>query len=185
MRDELGRIAIELFVERGFDAVTVDDIAEAAGASQRTFFRYFATKDEIVFDLSRRLRQRLLDALDARPATEGPVTALRNAYCTTSHVGLADRQRVIQLAKVLTDAPALRDRAHGEHVGVSGELVKRLAARIGVSAGNARLRVLVTAASAVATVEFYRWADGGGSGEPSKAIADSLSLLEVGFADLD
>src|SRR5262245_64809249 len=105
LRDEIGRIAVDLFAARGFDAVTVDDTADAVGTSQRTFFRYFASKDAIVLDLARRIDQRLLDALDARPASEGALTALRNAYCATSHVEPANRARTMQLAKVLASTP--------------------------------------------------------------------------------
>ena len=185
MRDEIGRIAIELFVERGFDEVTVDDIAEAAGTSQRTFFRYFATKDEIVLDLVRRLHQRLLHVLVARPADEGAVTALRRAYSATSHVAPADRQRVRQLARVLTAAPVLRARAQGEHVSDAEGLLAPLAERMGLRHDDPRVRVLATAASAVASVEFFRWADEGRSADPSERIAAAFDMLEAGFAELD
>ncbi|MGZ8745904.1 MAG: TetR family transcriptional regulator, partial [Mycobacterium sp.] len=75
LRDEVGRVAILLFVEHGFDNVTVDDIAVAAGTSPRTFFRYFPTKDEVVLDYERKLQERMLAALKSRPPKEGPVEA--------------------------------------------------------------------------------------------------------------
>jgi AcrR family transcriptional regulator len=185
VRDEIGRVAIELFAARGFDAVTVDDIAEAAGTSQRTFFRYFATKDDIVLALARRLDERLVDALDARPANEGAVAALREAYCATSHVEPAERERVLQVAKVLAEAPALRARAHGEYVGENAEIVARLAARMGVPVDDRRVRVLVATFAAVASVEFTTWAEAGGAGDPSEAIRSALALLEDGLSNLD
>ena len=55
--DEIERVAIELFAVRGFDTVTVDEIAEAAGISARTFFRYFPTKAHVVRAHQRRLRR--------------------------------------------------------------------------------------------------------------------------------
>jgi AcrR family transcriptional regulator len=113
LRADIGRIAIDLFAEHGFDAVTVDDIAAAAGISQRTFFRYFASKDAIVLDLRHRVDRRLLEAVDARPAVEGAMTALRHAYTTTSHVEPGDRARVVQLARILARTPELQARAHG------------------------------------------------------------------------
>jgi AcrR family transcriptional regulator len=185
LRDEIGRIAVDLFATRGFDAVTVDDIAQSVGTSQRTFFRYFASKDAIVLDLARRIDQRLLDALDARPASEGACTALRNAYCSTSHVEPANRERTLQLAKVLSGAPELRAKAHGEYVNDSHELIFRLAKRMGVPASDRRVRVLATSVTAVVSDEFNRWADGGGRGDPSEAIAAALDVLEIGLRELD
>lgn len=185
LRDDIGRIAVDLFATQGFDRVTVDDIAEAAGTSQRTFFRYFPSKDAIVLDLARRLDDRLLDALDSRPPGEGAVTALRNAFCQTSHVEPQERPWVLQLARVMADTPTLRARAHGERVADSQALLRLLAERMGIGPADPRVRVLATSFSAVAAVEFYRWADAGGEGDPSEAIAAALSLLEAGLGHLD
>ena len=63
---EVSRVAMLLFAERGFDAVTVDEIAAAAGISPRTFFRYFASKDDIVLQYRRRLDERLVDVMRAQ-----------------------------------------------------------------------------------------------------------------------
>ncbi|MET9849193.1 TetR family transcriptional regulator [Streptomyces ossamyceticus] len=77
--DALLRAALELFTTQGYEATTVDEIAEAVDVSQRTFFRYFAGKEEAalaVVDLS---QEHFVAALRARPAHEAPLEALRNA----------------------------------------------------------------------------------------------------------
>src|SRR5437763_2139396 len=107
VRAEIGRVAVGLFAERGFEAVTVDDIAAAAGTSPRTFFRYFATKDDVVLDYERRLHDRLVAAYDDQPESVGAVTALRQAYTVTSRIEPGDRPRVLSLGRILATAPAL------------------------------------------------------------------------------
>jgi mycofactocin system transcriptional regulator len=73
-REELERVAMLLFSERGFDATTVDDIATAAGIGRRTFFRYFGSKNDVVwgrFDEGlARLRERLAGAPADRPLAD-------------------------------------------------------------------------------------------------------------------
>jgi AcrR family transcriptional regulator len=185
LRDELGRVAIRLFVEHGFDSVTVDDIAAAAGSSPRTFFRYFATKDEVVLDYERRLQERLLLALRSRPPDEGPVEALRQAYLETSHVEPAERERVLQLGRVLENAPALRARVTGERIAEDMALAEHLAERLGARPDDARVRVIVASMGAVAETEFRTWVRSGGKGDPAKRITEALALLEGGLGQLD
>ncbi|MET7472844.1 TetR family transcriptional regulator [Streptomyces sp. NPDC005648] len=78
-RDALLRAAIELFTTRGYDRTTVDDIAEAVDVSQRTFFRYFAGKDEAALALEALVVARFVQAVRRRPAVEAPIVALRQA----------------------------------------------------------------------------------------------------------
>lgn len=75
--DALIRAALELFTEQGYEATTVDEIAEAVDVSQRTFFRYFANKEDVTFAVQGMVEARFLDELSARPAAEAPLTALR------------------------------------------------------------------------------------------------------------
>jgi MftR C-terminal domain len=91
----------------------------------------------------------------------------------------------LRLAKFLAPTPELRTKAHGEHVDGSRELLTRLAQRMGVPTTDRRVRVLATAVTAVVSVEFQRWADGGGRGDPSEAIAAALDVLQSGLCDLD
>lgn len=185
LRDEVGRVAIRLFVEHGFDNVTVDDIAAAAGTSPRSFFRYFPTKDEVILDYERKLRDRLLLAVKSRPPAEGPVDALRQAYIETSYVEPADRGRVLQLGRVLENAPVLRARVSGERIAEDMALAGHLAERLGAPRDDARVRVIIASMGAVAETEFRTWVRGGGKGNPAKRIAEALALLENGLGQLN
>src|SRR6266568_401324 len=68
VRGELAQLAADLFVEKGYDETTIDDLAAAAGMSKRTFFRYFASKEELVMGKYEFFGQQLAEDLAARPA---------------------------------------------------------------------------------------------------------------------
>ena len=78
-RQALQQAADRLFAERGYAATTVRGIAEAAGVTERTFFRYFAGKEELIIDDALGWLPVLLDAIRARPDDEDVATALRRA----------------------------------------------------------------------------------------------------------
>ncbi|MFJ6697590.1 TetR family transcriptional regulator [Streptomyces sp. NPDC091272] len=78
-RNSLLRVALELFTSQGYERTTVDEIAAAVEVSQRTFFRYFASKEEVAFTVVSMVEARFLEAIRERPAAENPLTALRNA----------------------------------------------------------------------------------------------------------
>jgi AcrR family transcriptional regulator len=98
---EISRRALALFLERGFDEVTIDEIAAAAGISPRTFFRYFPTKAHVLRNHQRFLFDRLTKALVDRPAREGSTTALRNAFLATAEMRAEDRARYVALGRLL------------------------------------------------------------------------------------
>ncbi|MDG4861081.1 TetR family transcriptional regulator, partial [Streptomyces sp. T-3] len=77
--DELTEAALQLLVEKGFDAVTVDEIVAAAGVSKRTFFRYFASKEDVVVQFLADMGTGMRGGLADRPAKERPSVALRHA----------------------------------------------------------------------------------------------------------
>jgi hypothetical protein len=90
---------------------------------------------------------------------------------------------VLALASILSHAPELRARAHGERLAANDRLVALLARR--GSSHARRLTVAVTAMTAAAGAEFQAWAAGGGRGDPSARITAALALLESGLAQLD
>jgi AcrR family transcriptional regulator len=75
--------AMELFVERGYEQTTVADIAERAGLTRRTFFRYFADKREVLFNGSERLQEMMVDALTNAPANATAIEAVAAALEAT------------------------------------------------------------------------------------------------------
>ena len=113
-RGRLLKAAMELYVERGFGQTTVAQIAERAGVTERTFFRYFADKREALFDGSMRLQQLMTDAVARAPATATPLDAVGAALaaCGTVFVDLP-RSRTRQ--QIIDSDPSLQER----------ELIKR------------------------------------------------------------
>ena len=82
IRADIRRAAFRLFIERGYDAVTTEEIAMAAGVSPRTFFRHVPTKEELLLAPVRHGGAAIVNLLEQRPATESPDVALVNAIVT-------------------------------------------------------------------------------------------------------
>ena len=180
--DEIERVAIELFAARGFAEVTVDEIAEAAGISPRTFFRYFPTKAHVVRAHQRRLVDRLVRALAARPADEGPVTALREAFLATRRCGPR-----IGSGSCSSDgcwrAPAT-SATSGSRPDRTDELVAIVAEHAGLDpVTDLRPAVVVAAMTGAAQAAFRAWVESGGTVELATMVADALDLLNGGLAD--
>jgi AcrR family transcriptional regulator len=108
VRDEVVRAAWELFVEQGFEATTVEQIAEAAGMSRRTFFRYFAGKDELILDKLLEVGDRVAEALAARPERERAWPALRAALDVVVQAQDAAPDPSRRLGRLLRDEPGTR-----------------------------------------------------------------------------
>jgi AcrR family transcriptional regulator len=182
---EIERVAVDLFATRGLD-VTVDELAAAAGISPRTFFRYFPAKADVVRAHRRRILERLEHALQARPAGEGPVRALRAAHLATAQMRPEDRERVVLVGRVLAEA-----RRRGLYDGrVESDRVERLVA---LTAARFRRRrpndwrpaVVVAAMMAAAEAAFRAWIEVGGRRDLAAMMAEAFDLLDAGLATLD
>jgi AcrR family transcriptional regulator len=107
LRDELFRVGVEQFLARGFAATTIDDIVEPIGASKRTFFRYYATKEDLVFTWYTELTTDLVAALKARPKSETPYGAVCAALGMLLGYYDRDRDRALALLRLTRETPAL------------------------------------------------------------------------------
>src|SRR3954447_20400634 len=106
--DSEGRLrqaAMELYLERGYEQTTVADIAERAGLTARTFFRYFADKREVLFAGSAHLQAELVQALDAAPADATPMQAVAAALDAAASV-LGQRHEHSRQRQTIIDAHA-------------------------------------------------------------------------------
>jgi AcrR family transcriptional regulator len=108
VRDALSAAALELFLARGFEAVTVEEIAQAAGLSRRTFFRYYKSKEDVMVEHLDRNGERLLAELAARPLDEPPLLAIRNALIPAIAYGLQKPDLVRDATRLLRETTALR-----------------------------------------------------------------------------
>ncbi|MFF5471265.1 TetR family transcriptional regulator [Streptomyces achromogenes] len=109
VREEITEAATALFVERGFEATTVDDIAAAVGMSQRSVFRYFTTKEEIVLGHFALVVDDMPAALRARPAGEPVWTSLRRVFdvLVARSEAPGHRQRMAPVHRMVFGTPAL------------------------------------------------------------------------------
>ena len=92
--------AFTLFAERGYCNVTVADICDAAGIGRRTFFRYFATKDDVLTEPAREMTARVIAAITSAPADMSEPQVLRHALTEIAIYALSHRARLHQLAEI-------------------------------------------------------------------------------------
>jgi AcrR family transcriptional regulator len=178
----LEEVALRLFAERGFDVVTVDDIAAEADVSRRTFFRYFASKEDVLLsDHPRRLGE-LRRALGGRPDGEPPLTALRHAFLSTAGGYEEERESLLNRARLMRETPSLQARSLA-HLRLWEEaLASMVAERLGVDA-SVDLRPGVVAASTMAAlrVAIDAWLARDGQPHLPTLVAEALDLLDGGL----
>ncbi|SHG74648.1 transcriptional regulator, TetR family [Geodermatophilus nigrescens] len=179
-RGRLERAALELYAERGFDATTVAGIAERAGLTERTFFRHFADKREVLFGGSPVLQERLVAGLAAAPPSAGPLAAVGAALATIPETlpeerraGAAQRQAVIDAT------PELRERELAKFAALTAAMAQGLRER---GVGEPTASLAAEAGAAVFRVAFGRWI-GGDARDLGTLLAASLAELRGVAAD--
>jgi AcrR family transcriptional regulator len=176
VQDELARVAVRLFLDRGYDSVSVDEIAAAAGMSVRTFFRYFATKEAVLRRYRDSLAVRLLRTFEGRPSDESPLAALRGAYVETSHIPVPDRPWVHAMGRLLASAPDIWLKGLGETI-TNASVVAEVARRMGAAPDDLRPRVVAAAVSAAAATGWNSWVQSAGGEDPSVLVAAAIDML--------
>lgn len=109
-RGRMIRAAIELFAEHGFEQTTAGDIAERAGVTERTFFRYFTDKREVLFDGSAAMLETAYDAIMAAPEDSSPLDAALSGMVAGGAL-LEDRREVaVRRSRIIAAHPSLQER---------------------------------------------------------------------------
>lgn len=156
IRADIRRAAFRLFVEHGYDAVTTDKIAAAAGVSPRTFFRYVPTKEEVLLAPVRHGGAAIVNLLEQRPATESPDIALINAIITrTRSFDQADTE---EWRKALLVAPDVLGKLTMVTLADKERAMKLVAVRMGANPDtDIRPGLLVQLAFAAGDYGFQLW----------------------------
>lgn len=195
-RRAISDAAIRLFLERGFDGVTVADVAEAAVVSKPTLFSYFPTKGDLVLHRFADHEEELARTVRERGPGETPLAALRGQFLSALRrhdpsSGLNDRQPILLFCRMLFATPSL-DGDMARHLARSETV---LASALRESAGQDELTSRLAAAQIVAVrralaMDNWRAIDTGRRAAdlyPEAVTAANLafSLLRRGLADLD
>jgi len=145
---------MQLFLDRGYDQTTVADIAEQAGVTSRTFFRYYADKREVLFGGSEALQTAMIDAVASAPARAKPLDAIGAALAAAADMIGGRRDFSRQRFAVINANPALSERELSKMAGLSAALAEALRNR-NVEEPTASLAA--EAGIGVFRVAFERW----------------------------
>lgn len=172
----LEQAALELYRERGFDQTTVTEIAERAGLTERTFFRYFADKREMLFSGQDRLREIYVHTIEAAPETAQPLEAVAAALEAAAPVFHGRHELARQRQMVIDATPGLQER----------ELLKRASLASAIADALHGRGVPDPAASLAAEVgviafktAFARWISAPDEDDLVRLIRESLDQLKV------
>jgi AcrR family transcriptional regulator len=177
--DASGRLrqaAMELYVERGFEQTTVAEIAQRAGLTARTFFRYFADKREVLFGGSAFLQERMMGAVDGAPDSASPMEAIAAALDAAAAVIGEGREFSRQRQAVIVANAELRERELIKMASLSAALADGLRRR-GVTDPDASLAA--EAGIAVFRVAFERWIGEPGDRDLAQIMRESLDQLKA------
>jgi TetR/AcrR family transcriptional regulator, regulator of mycofactocin system len=134
-RAALEAAALRLFAEKGYEHTTVEDIADAADVAVRTFFRYYSSKQHILFgDVAHNIVGRVAKALAARPDDEHPVDAILAALHTLRMGDPDERRQIVDRMRLLERAPELQGTYLMVFHNVHETIADFVAARTGLSA---------------------------------------------------
>lgn len=142
VRRRLEEAALELFTEHGYEGTTTAEIAARAGVTERTYFRHFPDKREVLFASEQELREVTAAALTAVRADLGPLPALRQGFHGV--VPLIEKSRPLAAlrAPIIQAAPALREREHAKAAALV-DLVASILQQRGISSATALLSARV------------------------------------------
>lgn len=184
-RADIARVAIEMFAERGFDEVTVDEIAAQVEVSHRTFYRYFATKEELVLGELQRDLDDITDALALRPESESVIASIGAAImdlCGRYEHDLGNDRRRIALVRA---TPSLQQRQNERQAAFEAVIVPFIARRLGVDANDdVRPALMAGCALAATRAATNLWLVGDPSAALMPLVEQALSTLTTAFDDI-
>jgi AcrR family transcriptional regulator len=170
----LAAVAKRLFVKRGFESVTVDEIAELANVSRRTFFRYFPTKEDVFFGRRRAQLEALEEELRRPKKNEAPFATVRRALLSVAGLHLAAKDEILAEHRVLAASPVLLAR----DLEWDRKAFSALAHALMRDGGEPRrARIAAGAIVGALRVVIESWVEGGGTSDLVAEGEEALDLL--------
>jgi AcrR family transcriptional regulator len=172
-RQSLADAALALFLQHGYDQVSIKDVAEAADVSTTTVFKHFPGKEALVFDEETEHEERLVAVVRDRPAGQSVLTALRE-HVLHSHLKTSDNPGFAAFRRLITETPALRDYAHRMWMRHETALARAITEDAGLPADD-------PSAAALAHFALESTALTRGRDDSHAAVAAAFDLLEHGW----
>ena len=183
-RDALRRSAVTMVGAHGLNAVTVDDITAAVDISARTFFNYFACKEDAVVGWDPLMVAELCEHLVGRPLDETPPEALRRVLVEVFGHYDADHRELLQRMRLIRTDPRLVAHHAARWGDLERELVAALAERRGTDPDNDYYAGLVVATTlATGRVAMMSWCDNEGRVPLAELLPRYLDVLGAGLAE--
>jgi AcrR family transcriptional regulator len=176
-RERLTRAAMALFLKRGFEATTLDDIAAAADISRRSFFHYFASKEDVVFAWQEESTAALIAAVAARPASESMLAAAENAIAAM--VRQLKPGEAIAMARLKRDNPALQARDQVKYEKLERALAEALGKRAGHKIEKLQARLVAMIATGVMRIGGEVWVAEGAREKPEALVKRTFAAIRA------
>ncbi|WP_238017482.1 TetR family transcriptional regulator [Dactylosporangium sp. AC04546] len=171
--------AVRLFAQQGYDATTVEQIAEAAEISPSTFFRYFKTKEDVV--IQDRYDDMMIEAIRAAPQGLTPLEVLRTAIVDSfAQINAEEMRQALERAKLSMSVPALRMRSLDNMQSSIRLLAAPLAERLGRAPDDFRSVAFVGACVGAMINALIAWVESDGDGDPLQLVEEALSVVAEG-----
>ncbi|WP_030781539.1 TetR family transcriptional regulator [Streptomyces sp. NRRL S-920] len=176
--DELTESALQLLALKGFDAVTIDEIVTTAGVSRRTFFRYFASKEDVVVQFLADMGAGMRADLAERPGDEPPSVALLHAVRVPLATCAAHSDRALRVVQLILRTPALLARFLERQAQWRGDLTEELAGRLGLDPGR-DLHPGLAAGMALTAFDavLQRWSNSDGAEDPAALLDQAFAVI--------
>jgi AcrR family transcriptional regulator len=176
-RDDIEAAALGLFLERGYDATTIEEIAEAALISPRTFFRYFASKEDVLLARGRGKMALAARSLAERPPEEPLMESLRELLQIFAALHNTDREGQLCWIRLVTTTPHLAAAFLEMLHGMEQVLRDFVAQRLGVEPSHRRPRLVAAAFGTAFRVAAETWHDSDGAEDMALLIRENVETL--------
>jgi AcrR family transcriptional regulator len=175
LRAEIAQVAFKVFADRGFDQVTATEVAEAAGISRASFFRYFESKEDAVFVVQEKLGLDVAEAMSSQPEGEDAWAALRRALDVAVPTYQRDPDEMLARLRLIRRTPALRSHQLDRLDEWKKMIGAALTQWLGMPGGDIRVEALVGAALGAFDAALTRWSQSDGD-------EDLMALIDEAFA---
>jgi AcrR family transcriptional regulator len=178
-RERLTRVAMALFLDRGFEATTLDDIAAAADVSRRSFFHYFSSKEDVVFAWQEDSITALIAAIAARPANESMLAAAENAI--SAMVRQLEPGEALAMARLKRDNPALQARDQVKYEKLERAVAEALRRRAVDKPDKLQARLVAMIATGAMRIGGECWTAEGARAKPEALVSRMFAAIRAIF----